>query len=329
MVEKKYNFDRRSFLRISSLGVLSASLAGLSNKSLAYPADAKTRIGIIGLDTSHSEEFTRIINHGMAYRGFKVVAAFPDGSADIPEALAMKPNIIEAVQKMGVKIVPNIHSLLEQVDFVLLESNDGRVHFEQAKPVLDKGIPLFIDKPLAANYPQALELAAYAELKDCPFFSASALRFDENAAKVKGGEIGPVLGADVYTYAAMEPNHSDLVWYMIHGVELLYAAMGSGCREVYRIKTQGYDKIVGLWDDGRIGSIRGIRWGANNIAGTAFGEKGIFPLGPFGGYERLVSAILTFFETKKPPVALSETLEMFRFMDAAQESAETGKRIVI
>ena len=57
-------------------------------------------IGIIGLDTSHSQVFTEAINNGgPEMAGYKVVAAYPHGSKDIPSALEMKPKIIEAVSR--------------------------------------------------------------------------------------------------------------------------------------------------------------------------------------------------------------------------------------
>src|SRR5690625_8024724 len=86
------------------------------------------KIGIIGLDTSHSEVFTRLINEDKINKKFQVIAAYPHGSEDIPSALQMKPNITKAVQELGVNIVDSIDELVEHVDFVLLEANDGRVH---------------------------------------------------------------------------------------------------------------------------------------------------------------------------------------------------------
>lgn len=313
--------NRRQFLY-----QLSIAGAGISALSFQKGTIKEKKIGIIGLDTGHSEMFTKDINEGiLKHRGYRVVAAYPHGSKDIPSALKMKPDIIKAVQNMGVEIVDSIDKLLKIVDFVLLESNDGRVHLDQAKKVIAAKKTLFIDKPLAENLKGAEEIFKLAEKHHVPVFSSSALRFDSNVRKVRGGSIGNVLGADIYTYAELEPNHLDLAWYMIHGVEMLYAVMGTGCKEVYRIHQQGYDKVVGLWHDGRIGSVRGMRWGKTNIAGTAFGEDGIAELGPFSGYQPLVAEILTFFDTGKPPVEAKETLEMFRFMEAADKSKLSGR----
>ncbi len=319
--------NRRKF--IQQLGIASAGTIAFSMTSAPVFAHQKVKkIGIIGLDTSHSEMFTKDINEGsLKDRGYRVVAAYPHGSKDIPSALDMKPRIIDAVKKMGVEIVDSIDELLRQVDYILLESNDGRVHLEQAEKVIKARKPLFIDKPMAENLLNVQAIFVLADKYNVPVFSSSSLRYDKLVQEVKEGKIGKVLGADVYTPAEIEPNHIDQAWYMIHGVEMLFSVMGTGCQEVFRAFHPDFEQVVGIWEDGRIGSVRGIRKGAANIAGIAFGETGISPLGPFAGYGPLVAEILNFFDTGKVPVPAIETIEIFKFMEAAQRSSRTGEKI--
>ncbi|MBD1421670.1 Gfo/Idh/MocA family protein [Sphingobacterium chuzhouense] len=319
--------NRRKF--IQQLGIASAGTIAFSMTSAPVFAHQKVKkMGIIGLDTSHSEMFTKDINEGsLKDRGYRVVAAYPHGSKDIPSALDMKPRIIDAVKKMGVEIVDSIDELLRQVDYILLESNDGRVHLEQAEKVIKARKPLFIDKPMAENLLNVQAIFVLADKYNVPVFSSSSLRYDKLVQEVKEGKIGKVLGADVYTPAEIEPNHIDQAWYMIHGVEMLFSVMGTGCQEVFRAFHPDFEQVVGIWEDGRIGSVRGIRKGAANIAGIAFGETGISPLGPFAGYGPLVAEILNFFDTGKVPVPAIETIEIFKFMEAAQRSSRTGEKI--
>lgn len=334
-LHKKY--DRRSFLLQTALAGAGVALLSSVTPASAFHQQrqslsslATKRIGIIGLDTSHSEVFTRLINEGEFKGPYRVVAAYPHGSKDIPEALEMKPGIIAAVKAMGVEIVDSIEELLKRVDVVLLESIDGRPHLEQALPVLKAGKRMFIDKPLAADLADAKRLFEASRQYNSPIFTSSALRFDPSVQRVAKGAIGRVTGADVYSPAVIEPHHMDLAWYGIHGVEMLFTVMGRGCKEVRRVYEQGTDLVVGVWDDGRIGTVRGIREGASNIAGTAFGETGIAALGPFASYNPLVEEILSFFETGVVPVTEQETLEIFRFMHAADISRRRkGKRVAI
>lgn len=327
----KKSYSRRTFLHASAIVGAGLSLFPFNSSITAGGSKLNAReklsdnmngkrVGIIGLDTSHSEVFTRAINTGEGIEGYKVVAAYPHGSRNIPSALKMKPDIIAKVKAMGVEIVDSIDTLLKNVDVVLLETNDGRPHYEQALPVLKAGKRMFIDKPIAADFAGAKKIFSASEKYNTPIFSSSALRFDTNVQKVVNGSIGKVLGADVYTPAEIELSHIDLAWYGIHGVEMLFTVMGPGCKQVSRVYEKNTDLVTGVWEDGRVGTVRGIRKGATNIAGTAFGEKGIAPLGPFSSYGPLVREIISFFETGKPPVEEVETLEIFAFMQAADES---------
>jgi hypothetical protein len=87
---------------------------------------------------------------------------------------------------------------------------------------------------------------------------------------------------------------------------------------------------VGLWDGGRIGTFRGLKAGKKNYGFTVYGTKGVIQGGKFGGYDPLVADIIKFFKTGKIPVPAEETIEIFAFMSAADESkAKDGGPISI
>jgi predicted dehydrogenase len=331
-VKNSIQHNRRSFIKAAAITGAGFSLLPLTAGALntKKTANSGKRIGVIGLDTSHSEVFSKFINNnGQGRNGYKVVAAYPHGSKDIASALKMKPDIINAVKELGIEIVSSIEELLEKVDLVLLESNDGRPHYEQALPVLKAGKRMFIDKPIAPTLEDTKRIFEASRKYNTPIFTSSALRFDANVQKVAKGSIGKVTGADVYTPAEIDKNHMDLAWYAIHGVEMLFTVMGPGCKSVSRVHRDGTDLVTGVWEDGRIGTVRGIRKGAANIAGTAFGENGIAPLGPFSTYDPLILQILEFFETGIPPVTEAQTLEIFSFIHAADISKKKNGASVI
>ena len=318
------HFNRRKFIKTSAVTGLGLSLSGsiLPLLSKANPVAGK-RVGIIGLDTSHSLAFAKEINaaeNNSLYGGYKIVAAYPQGSPDIKTSVDRIPGYIEESKKMGIEIVESIPALLDKTDVILLETNDGRVHLEQALPVFKAGKTLFIDKPISASLEDAIIIFEASRHYKVPVFSCSSLRFTANAQAVANGKIGKVLGAEAYSPATVEKTHPDFFWYGIHGVEMLYTAMGTGCKELVRVHTDGTDVAVGTWNDGRIGTFRGTRTGKHLYGGTAFGETGNAELGPYDGYKPLVVEIIKFFQTGVPPVSPEETLEICAFMEAADES---------
>jgi hypothetical protein len=307
--------------------ILSAILSGL-----LLIAQAQIKIGIIGLDTSHAIAFTEFLNgqdKKEEFKNFKIVAAYPYGSKTIKSSYERIPGYTDQVKALGVEIVPSIAELLKKVDYVMLETNDGNMHLEQAYEVLKAKKPMFIDKPLGATLAQSIAIYQLARDYNVPIFSSSALRFVPQNQKLRKGEYGKILGADCYSPASREKTHPDFGWYGIHGVETLFTIMGTGCVSVNRMSAEGTDVVVGLWDDGRIGTFRGLRTGKSNYGGTAFTDKSIEPVGPYQGYEVLLTEILNFFKTRVVPVSEEETLEIFTFMEASNESKRKGGKIIL
>lgn len=289
------------------------------------------KIGIIGLDTSHAPAFIKLLNSenpDSDHQGFKVVAAYPYGSKTIESSFKRIPSYTEEAKKQGVEIVGSIGELLNKVDCIMLETNDGNMHLDQAAEVLKTGKPMFIDKPVAATLKEAIAIFRLAKKYNSPIFSSSSLRFVPRNQELKNGVYGKVVGADCYSPAANEPSHADFSWYGIHGVETLFTVMGVGCKEVSRVSADSTDVVTGLWNDGRIGTFRGIRAGKNDYGGIAFCESKIVPAGGYEGYDVLLKQILKFFKTKEVPVTEEETLEIFTFMEASNESKRQGGKPV-
>ena len=183
------------------------------------------RAGIIGLDTSHVLAFTKTLNETPQkpeVMGVRLVAAYAQGSKDIESSTKRVPEYTEKVKALGVEIVPSIHELLDKVDVVFLESNDGRVHLEQVLPCIEAHKPVFIDKPIAGTLVDAIKILDASKKASIPVFSSSSLRFGKGTQAVRGGSIGAVKQAETTSPASLEEHHPDLFWYGIHGVESLF-----------------------------------------------------------------------------------------------------------
>ena len=315
---------RRTFLKSGTLAGAGIAVSNMSfGNSNRVPAQTGKRVGIIGLDTSHATAFTKSFNVDALpeLEGYRVVAAYPQGSRDIESSTSRVPGYIDEVKKMGVEIVDSISVLLQKVDVVLLESNDGRVHLEQAIPVFKAGKTMFIDKPLAGSLSDAFAIIQAAKYFAQPVFSSSSLRYMSNMDDiVKKQSIGAILGAETYGPCTLEATHPDFFWYGIHAIEALYTVMGTGCQTVTRVHTPDTDVVVGIWEGNRVGTFRGLRAGRTDYGGTAFGQKGIKPLGSYNGYEPLLKEVVKYFQSGVSPVSTDETLELFTFMEAADES---------
>ena len=299
------------------------------------------RLGIIGTDTSHATAFTRVLNDAQAeghVEGARVVAAYKGGSPDVEQSVkVLDKYAAELKEKWGVQFVDSIADLCPLVDGLLLESVDGRTHLPQFREAVRCAKPVFIDKPLAATLEDAFAIAQVAREANVPqdrtgrsvavvhgvsWFSASALRFSP-IAELRNPQMSSAM---VWAPAPLEPHHQlDLSWYGIHAVEMLYTIFGPGCMEVSRMSSADADVITGRWRDGRLGTVHtqrpyGEYGGVVFLRDKTLLAKPDIPI----DYVPLVREIVKFMQTKAPPVANEETLEIFEFMDAAQRSLEQG-----
>jgi hypothetical protein len=300
-------------------------LSGYVHIEAAEPAPL--RAGMIGLDTSHVPAFAKLFNSPKAtgdLAGVKIVVGYPGGT-DIPASRDRVKGFTEQLRGMGVEIVDSIPRLLEKVDVVFLESVDGRIHLQEAIPVIKAGKPLFIDKPAAGSLADTVAIYELAKRHNVPCFSSSSLRFGQGIQELSKNEaLGTIAGAVTWGSCSYQEGTPDLFFYGIHGIEPLYVLMGTGCQTVSRIQTKDTDVVSGVWKDGRVGTYRGIRRNKADFGAIAFGSKAIIQSGKAGGYEELCREIGRFFKTRTAPVSPEETIEIFAFMEAADESKRQG-----
>jgi predicted dehydrogenase len=280
------------------------------------------RAGIIGTDTSHVPQFTKILHSHPEWR-VRVVAAYKGGSPDLPISANRVDGFAETIANdFGVEIVESIDALVGMVDVVLLHTVDGRPHLAQATPVLRAGKPVFIDKPLAASLDDARRIVALAEETGTPFFSASSVRFHPGLERMRDDPgVGRVTRVQANYVLNTVEFHPDLYYYGIHGVEALYEVMGTGCVSVTRTITAEADVTTCQWGDGRTGVYYGMpKADPSRPLLTVTGEQGSVSTTGSADYDAVVRRIAEFFHTGTPPVDRAETIEVFEFMTAADVS---------
>ncbi|HWV24818.1 MAG TPA: Gfo/Idh/MocA family oxidoreductase [Thermomicrobiales bacterium] len=292
------------------------------------------RLGIVDGDTSHVYQFSRRINHvdieaEQWVDGARVVAAWVGPSrVTSPERVR---EYVSAMQAAGVELVDRPEDLIGQIDAVLIESNEGGVHRERALPFIEAGLPTFIDKPLASSVEDAVALVEAADRTGIPLLSASALRFAADVVNARDdASIGRILGAHVYSPAHLHEANPGLFHYGVHGVEMLYALLGAGCREVSCIFSDDAEVVTGRWDDGRLGELRGIRTGADGFGLTAFGDTGISTVAVDTTfmYRDLLRQVIAVLSGNAPSIPARELVEVVAFQVAALESIRRRGELV-
>lgn len=293
---------------------------------------------MVGLDTSHVIGFAKILNlpeDEFHIPGATITHGYPGGSDDFEMSYSRIDGFTKQLsEEFGAEIVDSIEAAAEACDAIIMTSVDGRQHLEQFEILSQYRKPVFIDKPFAVASADATRIAALSRQTGTPVMSASSKRFAEQLplAIQKYGK-DSFLGADFFGAMPIEETQGRYCWYGIHTADALYSVMGAGCESVTVEASESFDLIVGKWKDGRIGSLRGSRTEGRYFGGILFTEEESVLVDldkvPKPPYYYLVELYLEFFRTGKSPIDLDETVEVIRFLEAAEESYRTGKSVAL
>ena len=327
--------QRQTFARFAAVIIV-----GLILTANSAQAAKPMRVGILGFDSYQALAFTQLFHAPPADNpdlvGLRVVAAWPGGSPDLEQTAVdiarWRPDLL----KQGVRIVDSVADVLSESDVVMVMSLDGRAHLELVKQALRAKKPVYVGRPMAASLEDVIEMFQFAEQHQTPLFSCSQHRYSPGFIGMREHpEVGKVRGCSVYGGCPIVSHHPDLFWHAIHSIETLYTIMGPGAVTVTRAHSAETELVTGVWEDGQIGTYRGIRKGAVKYSALVFGDKGVAPAGMYGyaapvkgvvpkgrymGYEGVATEIAKFYKTRKLPISPDETIELFAFMEAAHES---------
>ncbi len=293
---------------------------------------AKLNAVVIGLDTSHTIEFTKRFQApdcpaADKVEGIKVSACLRfETPFQNKEGLHGRQKQLEA---WGVKVTTDFNEAVKDADALLLEINDPALHLEYFKKAAELGKPIYLDKPLADTAENGREIFSLAKKKNLKVFSTSSLRFDAGliAASMK---IPKPLYAHTYGPLGKAAAGSSIVWYGVHAFEMLVRAMGKGGVKVFTVQDSAGVVVTVEYPEKRRGVVE-LSAGAWVYGGDLRMNDKTEPFVVDSSvlYTKLCREIAEFLRTGNSPVPLDETMEVMTLLDAAEKSAVTGKEIII
>jgi len=199
------------------------------------------KLGMIDLDTSHPGSWLPIIRE----TGHDVTCVFDSGTV-FPEGYAR-----EFAEEMNVPTVcETLEAMVPQVDAALIHSCNWDVHVERARPFVEAGVPVLIDKPMVGNIGDAEQLIAWADAGKI-ITGGSSLRYcyetQEFLAR-PADEVGTI-------HAAFAGCGVDEYNYGIHAYANLFGLMGAGCASARWLGEHVQDQFELVWQDGRRGIV--------------------------------------------------------------------------
>ncbi len=286
------------------------------------------RVAVIGLDTSHAVEFTKLIKEPecaafAAFHNLSVVSCLrfltPFQSEEgLDEREAM-------MKGWGVNVTRDFNEAVAECDAIMLEINDPAYHLEYFEKCVGLGKPIFLDKPMADTAANGRKVYDLAKKHKARVYSASSLRHT-GALAASRSDVVETEYASIYGALGTAPAGSSIVWYGVHAFEMLEFAMGRGAESVRASADDAGVVAVVEYPGGRRGVVELVT-GSYLYGGTLRTNEKAIPYCVDANrlYADQVRVIAAFFSGVDPECTLEDTLEVMRMLDAAQRSVDSGK----
>ena len=178
------------------------------------------KIVILGCENSHANSFLNFIRDNPKYSDVEVLGVYSD---DAPAAQKL-------ADEYGVKIMSAYDEAVGQVDGVIVTARHGDLHYEYAKPYIESGIPMFIDKPVTIKEDEALEFMRVLKEKGIQAVGGSSLKHDKGVKALKKERLedadGKTLGGFVRAPIDMASVYGGFYFYAPHLVEVVSEVFG-------------------------------------------------------------------------------------------------------
>jgi len=327
------NFISRNLVAALSGAAISASVNGRAKAAeegiprVSGPGGRALRIGLVELDTSHADslagaigqlegaELYAIINRGLVYG---------------------KERTDKFASEHKVKhVCKTLEEMVPLVDVAFSIGVNWENHVSDAEPFIKAGKPVFIDKPVVGRESDARALMELVAAYKTPVFGGSTYRYQDNLGQFKEQFQKRVDKVALTVYGKINSHGRDdmldLIYYGIHGTEIMQELMGLGAVSVSYLDFYRKQHIIHVHYDDRPPVILMLGWARNRNEVALLTDTNLENFVPRGGdpYSKILSAMARSITTRKADRPISEQVEACRILIAAQKSRIQARKVYL
>ncbi len=303
----------------------------------------RIRLGIIGMTPGNGhpyswsailngydrEAMTRLCPYPgiIGYLGKEDVTGVPGVEVSMVHASSSREDAeaIAAASRIG-EVVDDPAAMIGKVDAVIIATDIGSEHVERARPFVEAGVPLLIDKPLCDN---AADLATFERwiAGGAKILSSSSMRYSKEFRIYhrNSSELGKLR----HIFMQMSKYWET---YGIHALEAVYPILGPGFVSARNCAGSDRDIVVYRHRDGctvTIACIRDIQYGAPMVLGGTAGVKIVAATDTYQAFRDQLLGFVGYLRTGTPPFDFGETRELMKMLIAGIESRNRGGEEVL
>lgn len=246
--------------------------------------------------------------------GARVTHIWTDDPADAPKVAAA--SLIE-------NVVTRPEDVIGQVDAVVIATDDGTDHVRRARPFVEAGLPVFVDKPMAITLEELRQFVEWHR-EGRILLSTSGMRYAPEM-RADFSSLGDLRWITSFTCKTWER-------YGIHALEAVEPLTGPG---FLTVTTQGGPDgdIVQLTHRSGVRVTLGAlhdaygSFGAVHLYGTK-GEQALKLTDTYHAFRGQLVAWIDMLRTGRRPLPFEETVELMAVIIAGIRSREQGGRTI-
>lgn len=178
------------------------------------------KLAILGCENSHANNFLDAVLNKKLVEDVEFVGVYSDDRAAADKLQAL----------FGVPVADSYDAFVGKVDGILITARHGDNHYKYAKPYLDCGIPMFIDKPITCSEEEAQEFRDALKKRNVPVTGGSICVLDKHVQRLKkavqAGEYGKALGGYLRAPVNLSNPYGDFYFYCQHLVQVMMEIFG-------------------------------------------------------------------------------------------------------
>ena len=225
-------------------------------------------------------------------------------------------------------VVDRPEDVIGEVDAVIISTDDGSDHVRRARPFVEAGLPVFVDKPLADNLEDLAWFVAARE-RGARILSSSALRYAPEVLDLRErrSELGELRWVSSFTAKTWER-------YGIHALEAAYGITGPGLPLGADGGLEGGD-VVTLGHEAGCRSLCRRSTTPMGPSGSSRpverpGTKSLHFTRTYAAFRAQLVAFIDALQSGEDPFPFEQTIEQMLVIIAGRESrAQGGRRVEI
>ena len=238
------------------------------------------RIAILGCENSHANTFLGFIRDDEKYKDVEVVGVY---SHDETASLKLK-------ETFGVPVLSSYDEAVGKVDGVIVTARHGDNHYKYAKPYIESGIPMFIDKPITIDEGEAISFMQECQASGVRVTGGSSVVHNDWVQTLKSEREnnvdGETLGGFVRCPISLKSPNGGFFFYAEHLVGVMSEIFGYYPKSVKAFlnekkltvvfRYENYD-VTGLFADENYSCYYAMRVSEHHVNGNEFPIKGDSP----------------------------------------------------